>query len=334
VYFRGYLLNRLLILIIAILIPVYFYTLIYFSGIRVVPLTTIENIVINNLFNFVIIPLTLASPWLILIYVFRNRLANTLTFWADKNSAVPLRYLIFYGINAAIMSMYFIFPIISPALSIFTAIVLAWHIISSRDSLWLRGRGVLIAVSTVVFIIVLAIPVLVAVLFYPAYIQLSEWLFVNWQSLSPILYSFSIWVVNAITIGTAIWVFYYMLRGRNMKDVFLDIPMSVRILELVLFSIFAYLWIPQLGNMAYIIDYINWVSLGLLGILILLKLKLGIAGNNMTLVGIIVAGGFIVVDLLYKFSILMLTLTFALTTFIFIVSFIYAFAKSSDELEI
>jgi hypothetical protein len=325
--------NRIIILIIALLIPVYFYFLIYFSGIQIVPLTTIENIFLNQLFNFIIIPVILASPWLIFIYIFRNRLANTLTYWADKNSIVPLRWLIFYGINTAIMSVFFIFPIVSPLLSIFSAIVLAWNIMADRESFWNRGRNFLIISSIIVFALILALPTFVAISFYPSYIHLSVWILENWQSLASILYSFSIWIVNSITIGTAIWIFYNLILRRNIKDKFDEANWPIRVLQVLLFILFAYLWIPQLGNMAWLIDYINMISLGLLAILILIKLKLGIAARDMTLIGIIVAGGFLIVDLLYRFSLLALTAAFAFTTFIFIISLIYAFINSSDELE-
>lgn len=334
VYFKGVLASRLIVLILSIVIPIYFSLLLVFSDIYTLSLIIFPNLYFNLIFNFIVTPIILSSPWIVLIYIFRNRLANTFTLWVDKTSIVPLRWLIFYGINTAIIAAFFIFPFISPGLSIFSAIILAWQFIASREGLWIRGRRFLILFSLPVFIAVLALPVIIFLLFYPAYVPLSLWVFTNWQNFVGVFYAFSIWVVNAITIGSSIWVFYNIALRRRIRDVFSESNWIIRGIEILLFILFAYLWIPQLGNMQNVIGYINLVSLGLMAILILIKLKAGAAGGNYSLLGVVVSGGFLVIDLLYRFDIIILTGAFAFTSIIFIASFTYAFLRSDDEMYI
>ncbi|MEM2108889.1 MAG: hypothetical protein QW327_00125 [Candidatus Odinarchaeota archaeon] len=333
-YIKGFLLNRLLIFLAALFIPVYFTLLIVSSDIQALSFTLMPNIYLNMFFNFIITPIILSSPWLILIHIFKNRLSNMFSVWSERVSIVPLRYLLFYGINAVAVAGFFILPFISPALSIFTTIVLGWQLVAGREGLWVHGRRVLITVSAVIFSLILFLPVLVSFFFYQAYLPLSLWILNTWQGLVGLIYAFSIWVVNSLTIGSVVWFVYNWIARRRLSDAFSGSGWGIRGFELALFILFAYLWIPQLGNMPYIIDYVNIASLILMGFLIIVKLKLGVAGSNLTLLGVLVAAGFLVVDLLYRFNIIILTGSLGFTSIIFISSFIYAFLKSSDEASI
>ncbi|WEU40054.1 MAG: hypothetical protein OdinLCB4_006175 [Candidatus Odinarchaeum yellowstonii] len=330
-YIKGFLLNRLLIFLAAVFTPIYFTILLLLSDTQMLSLMVIPNIYLNIFFNFMIAPIILSSPWLILIYNFRNRLANMFSVWAEKIAVVPLRYLLFYGINALAVTGFFILPLISPALSVFTALAVSWQLIAGREKLWLKSRSILVTVSIIVFSALLFLPVLVSYFFYQAYLPLSAWLLETWQSAVGFIYAFSIWIVNSLTIGSTVWFIYNLVVSRKVTDAFTGSNSWIRVLEVSLFIIFAYLWIPQLGNMSYVIDYINVISLLLMAVLIILKLKFKVIGGNFSFFGVIVAAGFLTVDLLYRFNIIILTGSLVFTSIIFFTSFIYAFTKSSDE---
>ncbi len=330
-YIKGFLLSRLLVFISALLIPVYFIILIFLSNTQALSYTLIPNIYLTVFFNFIVTPIILSSPWWILLYTFRNRLANMISIWAERISIVPLRYLIFYGVNTVIVAGFFILPFISPALSAFTAVAVSWQLIASREELWVKDRKILVAVSAVIFAAFLFLPVLVSYFFYQSYLPLSAWILEVWQRAVGFIYAFSIWVVNSLTIGSTVWFIYNLVVNKKLSDAFVGSNNWIKVLEILLFIIFAYLWIPQLGNMGYVIDYINIISLFLMAVLIILKLKFNVVEGNFSLFGVIVAAGFITVDLLYRFNIIILTGSLVFTSIIFIASFIYAFAKSSDE---
>ncbi|MHA1836146.1 MAG: hypothetical protein ACTSYQ_04395 [Candidatus Odinarchaeia archaeon] len=333
-YIRGFMLNRLLILILAFLTPVYFYLLVYFSGLNIASSSIIQNELLNTFFNYGVVPFIFSSPWLIFIYIFRNRLANTFSNWAERSSVVPLRWLIFYGVNTLIIACFFILPYITPILSIFGGIVLGWNIISKNEFLWSHSRKIIIFVSFFLFALLLSIPIMISILFYPSVIVLSSWILNNWIQLSNLFYAFSIWVVNSITLGTSFWLIYCIVTRKSIVDMFSEVNITTRIIEIILFLIFAFLWLPQLGNMPQVIDFVNIISLGITCILVIIKLKYGLSGSNFSVLGIIIAGSFLVIDLLYRFNLLILTIAFVLTAVIFIISFLYVFLKSSDELEI
>ncbi len=330
-YIKGFLLNRILIFLAALLTPAYFITLLFLSNTQAISFTLIPNIYLNIFFNFIVTPIILSSPWLILLYNFKNRLANMFSVWAEKISIVPLRYLLFYGLNTLAVAGFFILPYISPILSVFTAIVVSWQLIAGREELWVKDRKIIVAVSVMIFSALLFLPVLISYFFYQSYLPLSVWILETWQSAVGYIYAFSIWVVNSLTIGSTVWFTYNLIAKRKISDAFTESNIWIRILELVLIIIFAYFWIPQLGNMSYVIDYINIVSLFLMAVLIILKLRYKVTGGSFSLVGVIVAGGFIAVDLLYRFNFIILTGSLVFTSIIFLSSFIYAFAKSSDE---
>ena len=329
-YWRGIEISRLLVFLTAVFLPIYFVIMMFF-GPRIVPPQFLGSELLSVIFEYAIMPIVFTSPWLIFIFIYRNRLANTFEVWREKTTIVPLRWIIFYGLNTSFVALFFLLPFASPPLGVFMGIVAAWRVVLASDFAWNRSRRFLAAYAIMIIAIISAVPILLLILFYPAYLPIWNWITIVWNDSINYLYAFSIWIVNSITIGSFIWFLGNLIRRQPVSEALEISGWKVRIFDLVLFGTFAYLWLPQLGNMQFLFDYINPASLGIMGVVILLRLKWGEVGKGATALGILVGATFLVIEIFYRFNLMAMTIAIIASAILFFLTFLYCFAQASEE---
>ncbi|MDD1778150.1 MAG: hypothetical protein LUQ65_08255 [Candidatus Helarchaeota archaeon] len=245
---RGIDILRLLVVILFIIIPIYFVLLIYFVNSSTgIPLNLELFITIGpNVTYFLIFPVVFSFTWWIFLYFLRNKIPNSFSIIKEETSPIPKRWLIFYGVNAVIMLAFFIIPLVSSIVAIFGFFVLAWQVVVRSDWAYERGKATLACWGLIIFGLFLLFPILVQIEFWNDYTifwnQLWEW----WQSYIPYLYSFSVVLVNALTIGSI----YNIIYGGAVefeRDTFGTsydkVPRRpIILLEIIVFIVFVLIW--------------------------------------------------------------------------------------------
>ncbi|MHA2322869.1 MAG: hypothetical protein ACXACG_14600 [Candidatus Thorarchaeota archaeon] len=117
----DWLATRVAVVLLAIIGPIYFFLLMFF----IPEMTPFGDTMLDWLFHYIAVPIVFSAPWLGLIYYQRFRLANTVYIMDDTISSVPLRWRVFYGINAAFVLMLFVLPMTTPLLAIILGLFVA-----------------------------------------------------------------------------------------------------------------------------------------------------------------------------------------------------------------
>jgi len=251
---RGIDLLRLLLVILFIIIPIYFVLLIYFvnlNGILILSLQLFQDIG-PGITYFFIFPLVFSFTWWIFLYFLRNKIPNSFSIIREETSPIPTRWLIFYGVNALIMLAFFIIPLVSSIISIFGFFILAWQIVVRSDWVFERGKATLACYALIIFGFFLAFPILVQIEFWNDYVVFWDTLWASWQIYIPYFYSFSIVIVNALTIGSLLFLiftgaseFERGLFGTSYER----IPRkTIVFFEIILFIIFTLIWWQSIVN--------------------------------------------------------------------------------------
>jgi hypothetical protein len=245
---RGLDVGRILVVALFIGIPIYFFLLIFYvnlEGTLELNLGLFEAIGPFWTYN-VIFPICFSFTWWIFIYFLRNKIANSISLIKEETSPIPTRWLIFYGVNAAIMLCFFIFPFISSLFAIFGFFVLAWNIVVRSDWAFDRGKGTLICYGIIIFGLFLAFPILIQIEFWNDYTVFWDRLWGQWGNYVPYLYSISIVIVNALTIGSLIYFIYSgaseFERGAYGTTYDKAPRRAIILLEIILMIVFGILW--------------------------------------------------------------------------------------------
>ena len=328
---------NLILLIIAILTP--FYSIILTS---VLPfkLTTTGFPILNIFVNEALLPLMITIPWLYILYEYRYKIVNAMQTTWESTSMIPLRWRLFYGINAFVVLVAFVIPFISLPISIIIGILMSIKIKQYISTLGIHS-GIRKTIAIIIAIFMLTLPSAYMFYFYNAYYPVWETIQTIWNSTwVDIIYGFSQCVVNSLSFGSVVYFIYYGAAEyeKNMIGVEITRPPGtlIKIIETILFSIFIYLWIDklptpfgtiQMGNMRYLFQIIiNPISLGIVGIVFILKLitRTSTMGSRKSLVGIILVGAFLAIEIFNRFNILMINtiifLSFALFAGIFLIN--------------
>lgn len=356
---RGIDLMRLFVLILFIITPIYFILLIYFVNLNGVLVLSIEPFLSigPNITYFVIYPLCFSFTWWIFIYFLRNKIANSYDLIKRETSPIPTRWLIFYGVNAAVMLIFFIIPFLSSLLAIFGFFVLAWNIVVRSDWSFERGKAHVICYGIMIFGLFLTFPILIQIEFWNDYTVFWEQIWASWQSFVPYIYSFSIVIVNALTIGS---LFYFIYSGASEFEqgafgtTYDKAPRrAIVLLEILLFLFFTVIWwqsIVTRGVFSWIYTIISLFCLALAVLIFLISLfRSRSAGINPSILGYIYAilfmgvEGYRLVNTALTYGIErifdpsagypqeIMTTTILVASIIFILVFLVAVARSPDE---
>jgi hypothetical protein len=305
--------TRITVVALALITPVYFLLLVFLLP----QMTPFSDPLHNWIFHYAVAPAVFSVPWLALLYYRRYRLANTIQLMQESTTAVPLRWRLFYGTNAAFVLMFFILPMVTAPLAILGGLAVAGHVFYGIGVGRLGGGKSAAALAVVVAIVLCIVPTFVLLNFMPMYMQVWESILLNWRTFwFNVVYGVAQSLVNALSFGAPVYFMYYA-AGEYDKGVYGESYTKpptkwIRIGELLLFFIFVALWLPPVPtpfgtipffDMSWLFtSYINNISLIIVVVMILVRKGLKVKDTS-TMGGtsnIIIVGMFLVVEGLFK----------------------------------
>ncbi len=337
--------TRIIVTLLAIAIPLYFFILVFFLPFQVFPF---GDTFLDTLFHYMVTPLVFAAPWLGFILFERYRLANTVHLMESSTTSVPLRWRVFYGTNAAFVLMFFILPIISAPLAIIGGLIVAGRV-SYTIGMGKLGGGKPAALLAIIAAIGLCIlPSLIMIQFIPNYIAIWDGILSMWTSYwITIVYGVAQCLVNALSFGAPIYFIYFGAAQYDKGlygEIYTKTPTNwIRFLELAIFVAFVVLYLPPIPTPFGIIpfldqselftSYINWISLGIVALMVIVKWRLKVT-NDTTMGGtsnILIVGIFLVVELFFKTQLILITLIIWLAFSIFGAVIIISYLRASPR---
>jgi len=130
---KGLIFSRLIVVLTIILVPIsifLIYSLVDFN------LWYSNDEILNFWIIKILIPSVYSVSWLFFLVLFANRLADTIDSFDEKIGVVPSRLKFFYGINAVYILFIFVFPLITPIISILIFASFAWRLTTFRKESW------------------------------------------------------------------------------------------------------------------------------------------------------------------------------------------------------
>ncbi|MEA2071676.1 MAG: hypothetical protein U9O98_10365 [Asgard group archaeon] len=164
---RGLKVGRLLVLILLIAIPAFFFILI--DGLQIVTWQQYYNAMSfmnmsegwSKFFVWFGAPFTFSLPWVAFLYVDRNRIAEAFDNMGRALRKVSIGLSLFYSVNALFVFVFFILPFGSPAIAILAAFGLIPWLIRTKT-----GRRLPLWITFIPGLILAVIPIFVSIGFY------------------------------------------------------------------------------------------------------------------------------------------------------------------------
>lgn len=287
-------------------------------------MTPFADPMLNLLFHYVTAPTVFTLPWIGTIYYQRYRLANTVYIMDETITAVPLRWRIFYGANALFVLMVFVLPMATPIIALIEGLIVAGHVFY-RVGFGKMGGGKPAAFLGVIVALALCIlPAFVIIEFIPGYLTVWETILQTWTDFwLDVAYGVAQCLVNALSFGAPVYFIYFGAQEYDKGlygEVYTKTPTNwIRFGELVIFIIFIVMYLPPIPTPIGVVpfldlsflfqNYINWISLGIVAIMILVKMALKVKGDTGMggFTNIFVIGLFLVVELVNRTDFLLKT---------------------------
>ncbi|MFW9876223.1 MAG: hypothetical protein ACFFG0_24235 [Candidatus Thorarchaeota archaeon] len=243
---KGLIFSRLIILILIILVPIAIFLIYNIADFR---LWFSNDVTLKIVLIKLLCPTVFSISWLFFLILFANRFADTLDDFDRTISVVPSRIKFFYGINAIYILCIFVFPLITPLISILSFASFAWRLTTFRKKRWEENRDVSIT-TWIMMGIAAVLPIFCSAVVLPEYIVLADFLWNDiWVPILPYLYIISYSLFTALAIGSLILLFLnsgiseyeQLFEEASKKQKF----WNVRLLEVLLFGFFLFLDIGE-----------------------------------------------------------------------------------------
>lgn len=353
IYARTKFSTLLLPILVAIGMIAYFVLLIYaLSLVPEIPIFPVPSAV-----RYFMVPIAFAFPWILFVYIFRERTINASETMKRKSGLIPLRWRMLYGFNTLIILGFFIFPFISPPLAIFAALVLAYRLVHYSENIWEKSQGARLGYTLILFVFLAAVPIYLTIIWFQYLIAyVAVFVYAVWVLNFDLLYFTSLCIVNSLAVGALLHLSYGTLdEGGQLEYSTSQKVWAIRFAEFVLFLALWFLLNPYIlfftnfgFNLAFPdflgfagtmgnISYINYLCLGLIAMVYLVKYLVGIGGDlNLSIIGVLFAAAFLIVEIL---STLLITpgnvlrpILIVGSSLLFIFAFIIGFFLAPDEL--
>jgi len=317
--------NRLIVLLQILLIPVYF----ILSGYNLYE-ALYDNIadMFGSQLNFNestkaillggIIPALYAFPWVLGSYIYRNRLADSYELMGRALGRVRLDQRLFYGLNALYVLTFFLFPFLSPAFSALFMFFIVKILISTKTNrtppqfLWIIP-GFFLALVPTVF----------AFAFYIEYFDLIDNLLGIWASNVDMMYGVGLCLADAVAIGN----FYLLIQEGASQVDRRKIPYrKVLTIKFIMFGIFLLTYFNAPNDP---MDYINILAACLSGFEAIVRLFKKMPKGSGSKAGFLLLPIFTVVNFFQNSSLKGMVIFMAAG--IFFGLFIFAFFSAKDE---
>ncbi len=347
----------LLPILVAISMIAYFIVLVFaFSNLHLI-FPDFPQPPLTSALRYFILPAAFGFPWILFVFIFRERTINATEIMNQKGNLIPLRWRMLYGFNTLIILGFFIFPFISPPLGIFAALVLAYRLVHRSENIWQKSPGTRMGYTLILFILLAAVPVYLTIIWFQYILagvvgaMLTGWIFF----FDP-LYFTSLCIVNSLSLGALLALSYGKLDDKG-KVTYSDskkmwyiwfgqlIIIIVQWILLNPFPFFYNIWgftfaapdpLGFAGNLGNI-SYINYICLGIIAIVYLVRFILRIGGPlRLSIIGILFASAFLVVEILSTLFIVpgsvIRPILIIGSSLIFIIAFAISFFAAPDEL--
>ena len=235
---KGIIVTRLIVLLAIILVPLSIFLI--FSLVDFHLWYSLDPI-LNFWIIKVLSPTVFSVSWLFFLILFVNRFANTMDSFDEKISVVPSRLKFFYGINAVYILFIFVFPIITPFISILSFASFAWRLTTFRKENW-EDDSKTSFLTKFVMVLAAIIPIFCTVSIIPEFLALPLFLWNLWNNVIEYLFSISYSLFTALSIGSLI-ILFSNSGISEYEQLFVDNTQKksfahVKVLEVILFGSF------------------------------------------------------------------------------------------------
>lgn len=219
--------GRLIILFQFVLIPVYFYVLSYIFSSGVIWFLDTQNLRIwSDFIVYGIGPLVLSLPFLLWTLGRRYQISDAYEAFGQEVWRLPTSIKAFYGFNFVI-GVIFLFPLVSPLISLFGGYFIAVYLLGWRDS---ESRISTQRKTLGLTLLYLPLPLLVILGFYFGFdastpgtgiLNFVKQLLETWNDNIDVLYTSALILADAATVGGII---YFIYEGAKQVDYSITIP--------------------------------------------------------------------------------------------------------------
>jgi len=263
--FEGLMINRLLVLIQLIFIPIYFFLfsirwrddLTYFFARIQSNAGLLSRFLPEWLIWFEIhlgIPIFFSLPWVLFTLFRATRIADSYELMGRALGRVRIDQKLFYGLNAAFTLIFLIFPFLSPLITI---IGIFWAVRFIMRKLVI---GKLFRFTWFIPALVFSfVPGLIAYAFYSNYVILFNNIYTVWKEAIPNLFGIGLSLAIAISIGNF---FLFLSEGRKRYGTGEDIPyVPILIAKIFMFGLLLLVYFNT--NPPTVVNIINYVAASL-----------------------------------------------------------------------
>ena len=239
---KGILIPRLIVLLAIILVPLSIFLIFSLVDFN---LWYSNDASLNFFVIKILSPIVYSVSWLFFLILFANRFANTMESFDDKISVVPSRLKFFYGLNAIYILFIFVFPIITPVISILSFASFAWRLTTFRKESWEEDTKTSF-LTKLVMVLASLIPIFCTVSIIPEFLELPIFLWNNiWLKIIDYLFKISYSLFTALSIGSLI-IMFSNSGISEYEQLFTDTTQkksftNVKVLVVFLFGFFLYL---------------------------------------------------------------------------------------------
>lgn len=327
---KGLILSRLVILISIIFVPLAIFLIYNFADFS---LWFSNDATLKVVLIKVLCPTVFSVSWLFFLILFAKRFADTIDDFDRTISVVPSRLKFFYGINAIYILLIFIFPLITPLISILSFASFAWRLTTFRKKRWEEDTK--ISTTTWIMMAIAALlPIFCSFVVLPEYLVLADFLWnVIWVPILPYLYIISYSLFTALAIGSLIILF--LNSGiSEYEQLFIEPSKkqkfwNVRVLEVILFGFFLFLDIGdfEVINLFYIAGFVIIIFISIVNFF---QGKIKIKSFKSHLFGYFIAAVFIGSNVLFttsELSQLLRVWSLVISAALYIFVFFYTFLR-------
>jgi len=328
---KGFIVSRVIVFMAIILVPTAIFLIYNFAGFN---LWYSDDPMLKAIIINILCPLIFSVSWLFFLILFINRFANTLDNFDRTISVVPSRLKFFYGINAVYIMCIFIFPLITPVISILSFASMAWRLTTIKKEVWDEDTKISIF-TWIMMVLASVIPIFCTISVIPEFFVLASFLWNKiWIPLLPYLFMISYSLFTALAIGSFILLFYnsgiseyeQFWNGKSKKQIF----WNIKILEIILFAFFLFLDIGdfEVINLFYIAGFLFILITSVANFI---QGKTKVTGFKSHLFGYLIAAVFIGSNVLFtteEFSVLLRVWSLVISAVLYIIVFFYTFFQT------
>ena len=237
---KGIIVSRLVVLISIILLPIVIFLIFIFADFK---LWFSDNPTLNFWIIKILCPLIFSISWIFFLILFSTRFSIAIESMDKTVAVVPIRLKLFFGANALFILFIFVFPIITPIISVLSFCSIAWRL-TFRKEAWEEQKTPLF--TKILMVIFSILPIICSIIILPQSLVLAIFLWEDlWVPLLPYLFIISYAIYTALAIGSL----FFLIANRGISEyeqIFAE-PKSeatiwyIRILELFLFIFFLFL---------------------------------------------------------------------------------------------